>query len=132
MINKQIPYTFVVHVGDLQTVRMTDLLWLEYCIQVLHGDDSFGNLGLGFNGRIEKRFQIRNKKIFDCNSFMFIKHCRLNDDMVKELLTSSLMKYLRVKSFWESRKVRLRNCLLSLPFFHSVASNSSEIVTSNK
>lgn len=52
--------------------------------------------------------------------------------MTEELLTSSLMKYLRVKSFCESRKVLLRNCLLSLPFFHSVASNSSGVSNSSK
>lgn len=47
MINKQIPHLFVVQVGDLEAVSVADLLRLERCIQVLHGDDSFGNLGLG-------------------------------------------------------------------------------------
>lgn len=46
MINKQIPHLFAMQVGDLQTVSVADLLWLEHSIQVLHGDDSFGNLGL--------------------------------------------------------------------------------------
>lgn len=46
MIHKQIPHALVVQVGDLQAVSMADLLWLENCIQVLHGDDRFGDLGL--------------------------------------------------------------------------------------
>lgn len=35
-------------VGDLQAVSVADLLRLEHCVQVLHGDDSFGNLGHGW------------------------------------------------------------------------------------
>lgn len=46
MIHKQIPHALVVQVGDLQAVSVADLLWLENCIQVLHGDDRFGDLGL--------------------------------------------------------------------------------------
>lgn len=36
VINKQIPRALVVQVGDLQAVCMTDLLWLENSVQVLH------------------------------------------------------------------------------------------------
>ncbi len=57
VINKQIPRTLVVQVGDLQAVSVADLLWLKNSVQVLHGDHSFGNLGLGFKGRIEEGFQ---------------------------------------------------------------------------
>lgn len=49
-----------------------------------------------------------------------------------QLLTSSLMKYLSVKSFRDSTKVRLRNCLLSFPFFNSVDSNVSGSDISNQ
>lgn len=42
VINKQIPGAFPMHVGYLQTVIVTNLLWLKNCIQVLHGDDNFG------------------------------------------------------------------------------------------
>lgn len=55
MINKEIPHLFAMQVGDLQTVSVADLLWLEHCVQVLHGDDSFGNLGLGW---VAERFEI--------------------------------------------------------------------------
>lgn len=55
VINKEIPHLFAMQVGDLQTVRVADLLRLEHCVQVLHGDDSFGNLGLGW---VAERFQI--------------------------------------------------------------------------
>lgn len=48
MINKQIPHLFTMQVGDLQAVSVVDLLRLEHRVQVLHGDDSFGNLGLGW------------------------------------------------------------------------------------
>lgn len=59
MINKQISHTSVVQKGDLQTVRMADLLWLENCIQVLHGDYGFGELGLGFKERIEEGLETK-------------------------------------------------------------------------
>lgn len=48
MVNKQIPRTLVLQVGYLQTMSVADLLWLEICIQILHADDSFGDLGLVF------------------------------------------------------------------------------------
>lgn len=54
MINKEIPHLFAMQVGDLQTVSVADLLRLEHCVQVLHGDDSFGNLGLGW---VAERFE---------------------------------------------------------------------------
>lgn len=111
------------HVGDLQAVTVTDLLRLENCIQVLHGDDGFGKLGLGFDEGIEEGFQnIRETK-------RILTVCR-NDDVAK--LTSSLIKYLRVKSFRDSRKILFKNCLLSLPFFHSVDSNRSGLDTANR
>lgn len=53
MINKQIPHSLLLHVWDLQPMRMADLLWLENRIQVLHGDDSFGSLRLGFVSEVE-------------------------------------------------------------------------------
>lgn len=46
MVNKQVPCTLIFLVGNLQTMSMTNLLWLKFCIQVLHADDRFGNLGL--------------------------------------------------------------------------------------
>lgn len=48
MINKQVPHLLAVQVGDLQAVSVADLLRLEHRVQVLHGDDSFGNFGLGW------------------------------------------------------------------------------------
>lgn len=48
VINKQVPGLLVVQVGDLQAVSVADLLRLERRVQVLHGDDGFGNLGLGW------------------------------------------------------------------------------------
>lgn len=56
---------------------------------------------------------------------MLLKH---DNDVANELLTSSLLKYLRVKSFRDRRKILLRNCLLSLPFFHRVDSNRSGLI----
>lgn len=53
VINKQIPHSLPLHVWDLQPMRMADLLWLENRIQVLHGDDSFGSLRLGFVSEVE-------------------------------------------------------------------------------
>lgn len=38
-----------------------------------------------------------------------------------------MRKYLRVKSFWDSRKILFRNCLLSLPFFQRTDSNNSGV-----
>lgn len=118
MVDKQIPHMFVLHEGDLQTMHVTDLLRLENCIQFLHGDDRFGDLGLGFIERIEE--QVHVSVYADQNT------------LIKEQLTSSFMKYLRVKSFRDRRKVLFRNCLLSLPFFHSVDSNWSGLNASNK
>ena len=56
----------------------------------------------------------------------------VDNDTATELLTSSFVKYLRVKSFRDKRKILLRNCLLSLPFFISVDSNRSGSDTLNK
>lgn len=41
MVNVEVPYVIGVLVGDLQTMRMTDLLRLKSCIHVLDGDHSF-------------------------------------------------------------------------------------------
>ena len=46
MVNKQIPGAFLLLVGDLQAVSVTDLIGLEHCVQVLHVDHTFGYLGL--------------------------------------------------------------------------------------
>lgn len=73
VVNKEIPGTSILQTGDLQAVRMTDLLWLENCIQVLHADDSFGNLGLGFNEKImtPQFFWLQSKHAHET---LFIKH----------------------------------------------------------
>lgn len=42
MINVEVPGVIPVLVGDLQSVRMADLLWLKGGIQVLDGYYSFG------------------------------------------------------------------------------------------
>lgn len=41
-------------------MRMADLLWLENRIQVLHGDDSFGSLRLGFMSEVENDTLVPN------------------------------------------------------------------------
>lgn len=46
MVHEEISCTLILQVGDLQAVSVTNFLWLENCIQILHGDDSFGNLRL--------------------------------------------------------------------------------------
>lgn len=46
VINIEVPCVIVVLVGDLQTVRMTNLLWLKGSIQVLYRDYSFRAFGL--------------------------------------------------------------------------------------
>lgn len=48
VINKQVPHALIVQVGDLETVSVVYLLWLEDGVQVLHGDDGFRSLGIGF------------------------------------------------------------------------------------
>ena len=50
MVNKQIPGAFLLLVGDLQAVSVAHLLGLENCVQVLHVDHTFGNLGLSGGG----------------------------------------------------------------------------------
>lgn len=50
---------------------------------------------------------------------------RVSSKTQERRLTSPLMKYLRVKSVLDSRNLLFRNCLLSLPFFHSVTSSWS-------
>lgn len=46
MIHVEVPGVIPVLVGDLQSVRMTDLLWLKGGVQVLDGYYSFGAFGL--------------------------------------------------------------------------------------
>lgn len=46
MINIEVPGVIVVLVGELQPMRMTNLLWLKGGVQVFDGDYSFGAFGL--------------------------------------------------------------------------------------
>lgn len=87
----------------------------------LHSDHSYrwlllepstSSIGEGVNNWVNN--------VFNATQDMLVK---LVKGKVSELLTSSLIKYLRVRSFWDKRKILLRNCLLTLPFFHSVTSN---------
>lgn len=123
MINKQIPHLFIVQVGDLQAVSMADLLRLEHRIQVLHGDDSFGNLGL--------RWMTEQVQVLQTQSLWTLNR-RVTSNTWKTQLTSPLMKYLRVKSVLDRRNLLFTNCLFSLPFFHSVASNRSGVESNTR